>query len=66
MDGDPEDWVTAKDVAAVAGVSPRYIGKLINADDSPFPAAELRRESTWWIKRSEAITFVGERQPRCD
>jgi len=62
MAGDPDDWVTAKDVAAVVGVSPRYIGKRLNSDDSPFPTAELRRESTWWIKRSEAISFISERK----
>jgi len=62
MTDDPDDWVTAKDIAAIAGVSPRYIGKLINADDSPFPSAERRREATWWIRRHEATAFIAERK----
>ena len=61
MSADPGDWVSANDVARVAGVTGRYVRQCLEGEDSPFPTCQQTARGEWMLNRGEAIAFIEAR-----
>lgn len=61
LDYDPDELIGTIEAAEILGVTPQYIGKLINREENRLPAQRIGK--TWIIRRGDLEDFRDRPSP---